>query len=352
MNISQSPLRGISWKLAAATWAFLLAWLATTCLDAAEQPPVEAKIVESRKIWDRAPHNAFTDLIRFRDAWYCAFREGSSHVSNDGKVRILRSRDGETWESAGLLELAGYDSRDASLTQTPDGRLMVLGGATALGPPRGKTGSFVSFSDDGRAWTPPRLAVNPGRWLWKATWHDGKVYGVAYGTGGARQPSSLLVSDDGVKFRDLAPKLLDSDGWPTEATLRFDDAGTAWCLHRRDDSPNTAMLGHAAPPYAEWHWQDLGTYLGGPNFIRTPSGEWIAAGRLLDGAARTSVLWLDLEHGAMTELVKLPSGGDTSYPGLAWHDGRLWVSYYSSHEGRTNVYLVKVEITPRAPSPP
>jgi len=37
--------------------------------------------------------------------------------------------------------------------------------------------------------------------------------------------------------------------------------------------------------------------------------------------------------------VTLPSGGDTSYPGLLWHEERLWVSYYSSHEGKTSIYL-------------
>lgn len=315
------------------------------CDDAAA-PPVTAEVVEVRKIWDQAPHNAFTDLLRRGDWWYCAFREGKSHVSDDGRVRIVRSRDGQEWESAGLLQMDKYDLRDASLSETPDGRLMVLGGATVLGPPRGTTGSFVSFSDDGAKWTAPQIAVKPGRWLWKATWNDNKVYGVAYGTGGAPKPSALMASDDGTSFETLAPKLLDQ-GWPTEAALRFDDAGTAWCLHRRDDTPNTAMLGSAAPPYSDWKWRDLGAYLGGPNFTRTPHGEWIAAGRLLDGAARTSVLWLDLERGAMTELVKLPSGGDTSYPGLAWHDDLLWISYYSSHEGRTSIYLAKVKILPR-----
>jgi hypothetical protein len=31
------------------------------------------------------------------------------------------------------------------------------------------------------------------------------------------------------------------------------------------------------------------------------------------------------------------------------HDGLLWVSYYSSHEGKTNIYLAKVEL-PAAPA--
>ena len=46
----------------------------------------------------------------------------------------------------------------------------------------------------------------------------------------------------------------------------------------------------------------------------------------------------------MTEFLKLPSGGDTSYAGLAWHEGLLWVSYYSSHEGKACIYLAKVKI--------
>jgi hypothetical protein len=40
----------------------------------------------------------------------------------------------------------------------------------------------------------------------------------------------------------------------------------------------------------------------------------------------------------------LPSGGDNSYPGLVLHDGKLWVSYYSSHEGKTSIYLAEIEL--------
>ena len=56
---------------------------------------------------------------------------------------------------------------------------------------------------------------------------------------------------------------------------------------------------------------------------------------------------LDVEDGARilnSEKVTLPSGGDNSYPGLVWHGGQLWVSYYSSHEGKTSIYLARVEV--------
>jgi hypothetical protein len=40
----------------------------------------------------------------------------------------------------------------------------------------------------------------------------------------------------------------------------------------------------------------------------------------------------------------LPSGGDNSYPGMAWHDGTLWLSYYSSHEGKASIYLAEIAL--------
>ena len=73
---------------------------------------------------------------------------------------------------------------------------------------------------------------------------------------------------------------------------------------------------------------------------------WPAGVRLYEPKVRTTLCRLDTAAGTLTELLTLPSGGDTSYPGLVWHDGVLWVSYYSSHEGKTAVYLARVKITP------
>src|SRR5262245_44462648 len=89
---------------------------------AAEPAKHEAKLVEVKKVWDQAPHNAFTDLIRFQDRWYCAFREGAGHAAGAGKVRVLTSADGDKWEAAALLEWPDVDLRDPKLSLTPDGR--------------------------------------------------------------------------------------------------------------------------------------------------------------------------------------------------------------------------------------
>ena len=45
------------------------------------------------------------------------------------------------------------------------------------------------------------------------------------------------------------------------------------------------------------------------------------------------------DAGTLTTLAVLPSGGDTSYPGMVIDDDRLLLSYYSGHEDRTAIYL-------------
>src|SRR4030095_1494894 len=69
------------------------------------------ELVEVRRIWDAAPHNAFTDLVRFRDEWFCVFREGSAHISADGALRVIVSPDGSKWTSAALITSTNGDLR-------------------------------------------------------------------------------------------------------------------------------------------------------------------------------------------------------------------------------------------------
>lgn len=298
------------------------------------------RLLEARKIWDRAPHSAFTDLIRHRGRWICVFREGKKHVSPDGALRIIASEDTREWRSLALLEDERGDLRDAKITLTPGGKLQ-LTGAVALtdgGPVRHR--SRVWFSEDGETWDAGTDVADPNFWLWRVTWRKDLALGVAYQTGGTRSVR-LYSSEDGRRFETLVEDL-GVKGYPNEGSIIFGKDGEALCLLRRD--PDPGLLGSARPPYREWTWKSVGTRIGGPHLIRLPDGRLVAATRLYDGKVRTSLSWLDPETGKLTEFLKLPSGGDTSYPGLVWHEGKLVVSYYSSHEGKTSIYLATVEI--------
>ncbi|RPH79659.1 MAG: exo-alpha-sialidase, partial [Planctomycetaceae bacterium] len=287
--------------------------------------------MEVRKIWDKGAHNAFTDLVRFGDRWFCVFREGKGHVSPDGGLRVITSLDGETWESAALLTSPTSDLRDPKISITHDDRLMLCAAEALHVRPTHSHQSLVWFSDDGYQWGDKHEVGDPNFWLWRVTWHGDQAYGVGYDCGPEPRSVRLYSSADGKRFETLVPSLL-AEGYPNETAIAF--AGdTAHCLLRRDGKPNTGLLGTAQPPYTEWTWQDLGVRIGGPHMIRLPDGRFVAAVRLYDGGARTSLCWVDPEQGSLTEFQKLPSGGDTSYAGLVFHDGLLWVSYYSSHEG-------------------
>jgi hypothetical protein len=301
-----------------------------------------AEIVDVRKIWDAAPHNAFTDLVRHDGKWFCVFREGSKHVAPDGALRVLVSLDGEKWESSALIKHPAADLRDAKITETPDHQLM-LNGAGAFATPAGtRHQSFAWFSKDGKTWSEHVPVGETNSWLWRVTWHKGEAYGVGYQTL-PNKVAKLFGSKDGRDYKVLVPELF-KEGFPNEASLLFQPDDTGLCLLRRDGAPYSAQLGIARPPYTMWEWKDLGVRIGGPQLLRLPDGRIVAGGRFYDGKQRMSLAWLDPKAGKLTEFLKLPSGGDCSYPGMVWHQGMLWVSYYSSHEGKTSIYLARVKV--------
>lgn len=300
-----------------------------------------AALVSCERIWDEAPHNAFTSLVRFEGRWYCVFREGQAHVSPDGALRVLVSADGDSWRSAARITHPKADLRDAQICVTPDGRLMLTGaGAWHDKGPGHHHQTFAYFSEDGKTWSDGAAIGEPDFWLWRVTWREDTAYGVGYATGEGPRSARLYRSGDGLDFK-VHVRELHTEEYPNESSLVFREDGAALCLLRRG---GTGLLGHAAAPYQDWTWKDLGVKIGGPNMIEVPGGRLVAAVRLYDEPVRTALCWVDPEAGALTEFLALPSGGDTSYAGLVWHEDLLWVSYYSSHEGKTSIYLARVRL--------
>ncbi|MBL9173098.1 MAG: exo-alpha-sialidase [Verrucomicrobiales bacterium] len=315
-----------------------LLMLATPTRELAEG----AELLSVQQLSGPAPHCAFTDLIRWRDRFWCVFREGAAHVSPDGAIRILSSADGSVWTPVGRLTSAQGDLRDPHLSATPDGSLMVYGAVALPQPGSAKHQSLAWFTPDGEHWSQETSIGDPNVWMWRVAWRGPEALGVGYDTEGERFVR-LYSTRDGRRFETLLPTLF-SDPNPNESGLAYLPDGTALCLLRRDGQPGTGKLGVSRPPYRDWTWKDLGVRIGGPQLLRLPDGRIVAAGRLYDGGARTALGWLDPETARLSEFLKLPGGGDCSYPGLVWHDGLLWVSYYSSHETGTRVYLARVRL--------
>ena len=90
----------------------------------------------------------------------------------------------------------------------------------------------------------------------------------------------------------------------------------------RRENGNSGWIGVSQPPYREWQWNDAGFRFGGPNFIRLPNSQLWGSSRHYGKTATTVVG--PMTKTAFTPALTLPSGGDTSYAGLVWHDGDLY----------------------------
>lgn len=308
------------------------------------------------KIWDNGMHCAFTSLIKYKDMYVCSFREGETHVFNkdgkaDGKVRILLSRDGSTWEPLELISKEGLDLRDPKLSVMPDGRLMVsTGGSLYRGNELVSITPHVMFSNDGRHFSDPipvQLPEVVGKrgWLWRVTWHDNTGYGVVYSNDGkAESQIHLVKTTDGIHYSLVTSVAI--DGFPNESTVRFLPNGRMAMMVRRDQGDCLGLWGTAQAPYTQWEWKKMEFRVGGPDFIVLNDGTVIAGSRnLYIPSQPTTTLFTGDTSGRFREKLVLPSGGDTSYPGFIVEDNELWVSYYSSHETKNaSVYLAKIPL--------
>jgi hypothetical protein len=206
-------------------------------------------------------------------------------------------------------------------------------------------GSKVSFSDTtGMNFSQPREVCiderirSSGDWLWRATWHQGRSYATIYQIN-TKKSVHLIVSDDGINYKLI--KTFEIDGG-NETTLRFTSDHKMIAVIRRDGGQN-GVIGISDSPYKNWEWAELESRLGGPDLILLENGNMICATReyLVDNSVQTILARVEL-NGKFSKLLTLPSGGDCSYPGLLMKDSVLFVSYYSSHEEKTAIYLAKV----------
>ena len=316
----------------------------------------EFKLLSVSRIWDHAQHSAFTDLEYFKGQWFCSFREGSGHAGagDHGKIRVIHSKDGEHWGSAALLESPGLDLRDAKLSVMPDGRLLLNSCEYDVDHDQAnvRNNQSVTYtSTNGMQWQGPHRVADKGYWLWQTSWFEQKGYALGYQWGN-HDRTRFYHTLDGIHYDTLQDDPRPPNDRSNEHALVFEPDGTIRMLLRRDHSEHhssSALLGTSRPPYNKWTWHPLGIKMGGPSLIRLPDGQLLTVVRRYAegpdggwGSQWTELGLIDPLKSSYAPKLQLPSGGDSSYAGLVWRENILWVSYYSSHEGKTSIYLAKV----------
>ena len=327
----------------------------------AENTP-EVRVENLRRIPHNGEHNAFTDLCRFGDRYYLAFRScpDGHMVHPSSSIIVLSSRDTESWEQVCRFNVPKRDTRDPHFLVF-NNRLFVYTGTWYCGDSSPKTRDlnehlgYCVRTDNGRDWSEPIMLEGTfGHYVWRAAAYDGKAY-----LCGRRKheftkeypytdrsviESAMLVSDDGAVWKKAA-LFQERDG--DETAFRFEPDGGILAIARRGSG--NAQICRSKPPYTDWNRLDFDRYIGGP-LVAQWNGRTIVAGRkkVSDTEYVNSFYWLVGEN-ELVEFATLPSGGDNSYPGFCeLGPNRALISYYSSHEKDDNgktitaVYLAEL----------
>lgn len=340
----------------------LMTILLLTCQ--AERPPFTypLRTVPSVKIWDRAFHNAFVDMIGFQGQLLCAFREGDGHVTGKkGKIRILSSKDGAKWRSISLLRKKGIDLRNAKFSMRPDSMLVLTGLGTDYRGEVYEWYTWVAYSQDGRHWSPPRRVrgIPSNNWFYDLTWQDSFGYAIPMIAGTDPQTGivqsrqrrmALFRTADGMNYEQVGDTLALSP-LVGEALVRFKPNKEMFILIRDGGGHSVSgYYGKGKPPYDSLHLMPLDHGLGGPNLVYLPNHSWLLGTRewpeeRLDCLNEAVTVFMQLEeNGAYRRLFVLPSEGDTAYPGLLVRDHTLHITYYSGHEGWPSIYYSQVAL--------
>ena len=325
-----------------------------------------AKLDWMKRVYADGRHNAFTDLAYWRGHYYLCFRHAASHMSMDGEIRVMRSADMRTWEPCGALNTLG-DDRDPHFAATNDALYVYFGtwdlvhGEGPAPPDRGAVRTHCASTADGERWSEVRGVYKPGWWLWRVRWHDGAFYSPAY-TAVRPKPSSretrLLRSEDGIEW-SLA-SVVTKERMAGEADVRFQPDGSMWLITRTGDGDGNALWFRSDPTRTTWESTNTGALVHAPVIAKWRERYFIAGrGRGAEGSVTR--VW-ELVDGCAEEQITLPSGGDTSYPGLvadpaslSGNEPTLFISWYSQHErddipnggqDTSSVYVGRIIVSP------
>ena len=315
--------------------------------------------METWQVVDDGLHNAFTDLIFWREYYWLVYVSSPSHFrSEQSRVVLLRSSDARSWQEVRKFDGAGQDIRDPKLGII-QGQLFVYALLNKSFDPEPYR-TLVTHSQDGLVWAPLE-AVVPDGWLlgrsialpdgsWVAPAHR-----IDQGT------VVLLRTTDGSHWSIYSTIFSGSvEEHADETAIQLMENGCMLAVSRLESGSSlfgseqaATLISIAEPPFTSWSRSNRSavTRLDGPNLFSLRNRLY-AVGRSqpnqaataqvpekpgtrtkhgsVFGRKRTALFQVDEERLELIHLTDLPSSGDTAYAGAVVRDAKIIISYYSN----------------------
>lgn len=304
---------------------------------------ITASQTSVREIWNSGLHAAFTDLAFFNDKFYVAFREGPGHdaTEGNGSIRVICFEEDGPIEEVIHIEMDA-DLRDPKLLILSDGNIYV----TFAGFPPSGAGprTIKNYVANLASRTVVAIDESLESWLWRMSVVGPRLMGFSYKIDSlASDPVKglFVVLDENFSVLEKIASPISG-----ECTIRKSTVEKIYAICRgRDNSMKLGVLENSLS--RNFAWSSISPAIGGPNFVVLNDEFGLIGGRFYGNRGlRTSIASISFSDGKVTELLRLPSGGDTGYPGLLLDNNTLYVSYYYQPSGAnyTNIYFARVQV--------
>jgi hypothetical protein len=293
----------------------------------------------NNKIWSGENYAAFTSLVFYNGCFYCAFRNANKHADVTGEdcgvIKIIKSKNGDEWESFLSFSEEKFDLRDPQLSITPEKKLLLI--ANKVHYKEGKANyrqtCSVFIDDSTKQLTLKPIGFYPNldrNWLWNIEWIDGNAYGFIYSPYFA-----FTKSQDGIHYR-IIERINLSDS-PSEASLiKWKNKYVA--VVRRNTNSLIGIYNKN-----KWEWFDSQHRVACPKLIKI-KGNLYVVGRHYGDKKQTAIFRIDMKRHILKYVFGIPCKTDCGYPGLVYKDDVLYITYYSGDGKKSDINLAKVKL--------
>lgn len=319
-------------------------------------------------VYESEAHAAFPSVARLTSGdLLCVFRQGSDHVSPDGKIFLSRSKDkGKTWVHEDTVVVATRDCRDPSIVQLKDGTVLLSFFQSEYdleGELIGVVGCFIVRSfDQGYTFTAPRMIPMNGL-DWSAT--SDEIVELENGVlalpvyGGMRNGLSMawiVFSRDGGETWSEPIKVADgTEGhihFLKPALIQLPDS-RLYCMMRTDNADGFLYESSSDDGGETWSAARQTNIQGqAPDLFLTDEGTVICAYRDFWPRGVSTVSSYDWGQTWEKEMQLFGARDDCAYPSMVAVDTWILAVHYEVTDGspRSKIRTTKFDVHP--PSTP